>query len=139
MTTAANSVDILLMDNPEFKFVSVVFAPYTGKKEYSYKTFFELKEEDFIIVETPSNGLQVVQVRSIIDPADMDFEAGIHYKWVVCPIDLEPYKKAKALEKELRKTVNRSKSKRAMVEAREQIFASLGEEEGKELKALVRL
>ena len=134
-----NEVNVLLADNPNFKFVSVLFAPFTGRNTYTYKTFFDVQPEDYVVIDTPSKGLSVVQVQEVLSPAEVDFDVSYNYKWVVSQIDTEAYLKATELEKKVLAKVNKSKNKRAMKEAQEMIMSGLDADTIAEVKALTRL
>lgn len=107
-------MDILLADNENFKFVTVIFAPYTGKQTYTYKTLLPLEVDDFVVVDTPSKGFQVVQVREVLTPFEVDLNVPFSYKWVVQKIDTAHYTEVRAMEKEVRVFVNKAKSKQAI-------------------------
>jgi len=130
-----NEVNVLLADREDFKFVAIVFAPYTGTNTYSYKTFLDLTEDDYVVVETPTNGFQVVKVVKVLTPLEINFEVSYNYKWVVAKLDLTAYDEAVELEKEVLSVVNKSKNKRAMADAREAILDGVDVD----VKKLVRL
>ena len=132
-----NEVNILLADNENFKFATVVFAPYTGTKTYTYKTMLDIQVDDFVVVDTPSNGFQVCQVREVLTPMEVDLEVKFSYKWIVQKVDTEQYDKSVALEKSVRAFVNQSKNKRAIAEAKERILGSIDNPE--EVTKLIRL
>lgn len=132
-------INILLADNEDFKFVVGVFAPYTGQKGYTYKTVLDVEVDDFVIVETPSNGFQIVKVVEVASPFDIDLNSNIKYKWVVDKLDLSHYEKCKEQEKALLQYVNRSKNKQAVEEAKQILVESLGKDAGEEVKKLIRL
>ena len=113
-----NELNILLAANKDFKFVTCIFAPFTGHNRYTHKTLLDIKEEDFLVVDTPSKGLQVVQVRKVLTPLEVDLEVKFEYKWVVQKLDLEHYNKVETMEKEVRRAVNTSKNSRALADAR---------------------
>lgn len=131
-----NEVNVLLADREDFKFITAVFAPYTGKNTYTYKTLLDVKVDDFVLVDTPSNGYQVVQVREVLSALEVDLEVKFEYKWLIQKVDLEHYDKVIAMEKEVRSVVNKSKNKRAIKQAREAILEHADEEA---VKKLVRL
>ena len=56
------------------KFVKAVFPPYTGKREYTYSVDFPIAVKDYAVVYTPTNGYQVVQIRSVRIDTVCDFE-----------------------------------------------------------------
>ena len=122
-----NELNILLADNEDFKFVTVVFAPYTGTNTYTYKTLLDVEVDDFVVVHTPSRGYQVVKVLEVLSPLEVDLEAKYEYKWLVQKVDLEHFDKVMATEKEVRAVVNKSKNKRAIAEARAAILETSDE------------
>ena len=119
-----NEVNVLLADNEDFKFVEVVFAPYTGNSTYTYKTVLDVQEDDFAVVDTPSKGFQVVQIRKLLSPFEVDFDVKFSYKWLVQKVDTSGYEQAVAKEKEILQLVNKSKNKRAITAAKEAILES---------------
>lgn len=134
-----NLVDTFLTDNENFKFVSVVFAPYTGTREYTYKTLLDLQEEDFVVVQTPNNGYQVVQVREVMEPLEAEVQDNINYKWVVQKIDFEDYNACKDMEKQLMKKLKKAEARKRQQELRESASTFLSDEERAETAKLVRL
>ena len=135
-----NEVNVLLADNPNFKFVECVFYPFTGSNTYTYKTLDPaIEEEDFVVVETPSKGFQVVQVRAIKSPLEVNLEEKFEFKWTVQRICTESYEKCKTVEGEIRKVVNTSRNKRGLEEARKAVLEGLDDETAKAATALVRL
>ena len=43
-----------------------------ARNSYTYKSTFDVKPDDYVVVMTPSNGYQVVQVVELIDETDYD-------------------------------------------------------------------
>ena len=123
-----NEVNVLLADNENFKFVSAIFAPYTGENTYTYKTMLDLAVDDFVVVDTPSRGFQVVQVRELLSPMEVDFDVDFNYKWIVQKVDTTAYDEARAREKEILQLVNKSKNTRALKQARKDILDNVDEE-----------
>jgi hypothetical protein len=90
--------EVFLAENPNFKYVSCVFAPYTGTKEYTYKTMLPVAVGDYVVVQTPSKEYQVVRIRSVIDPLEFKGIAGIKYKWIMQIVDTTHYDKCVEIE-----------------------------------------
>ena len=134
-----NEVNVLLADNPEFKFVTVLFAPYTGTKTYTYKTTMPIVEGEFAIVQTPSEDYKVVKVVEVLTPFEINFEVSYNYKWLIQKVDFAPYEASLELEKSVLALVNKSKNKRALAQAKEDVLMGLGQECADKVKALVRL
>lgn len=126
-----NKADLMLTEHPSFRFYSCVFAPYTGTKTYAYKTFDEFTAGDFAIVETPSNGFQVVKVTGEVSISELD--TNVHYKWIVSKLDLTAYEKAKQMEQDVAKAIRKAENKQLLKELRESI------PDAEEVRKLVRL
>jgi uncharacterized protein YbbC (DUF1343 family) len=131
-----NEVNILLADKPGFKFVKVVFPPHTGKRSYTYKTLLDINVDDYAVVDTPSNGMQVVKVVDVLQPMEVDFDVKFSYKWLVQKVDTAAYEELQQTEQEMLAVVNKSKNKRAIAEAKEAILEGMEDED---IKKLVRL
>lgn len=134
-----NLVDTFLTDNENFKFVSVVFAPYTGSQEYTYKTTLSLEEEDFVVVQTPNNGYQVCQVRSVMEPLEAELKSNINYKWIVQKVDFASFEACTNMEKQLMSKLKRAEARKRQQELRESAATFLSDEERAETAKLVRL
>ena len=134
-----NEVNALLAENEDFKFVECVFAPYTGQRTYTYKTTLDLAEDDFVVVDTPSNGLAIVQVRSIKDFYDVNHDVRYQYKWVVQKVDTAAYEEAVKLEETLMAQVNKVKRKQKRKEIQETMLGQMDETDREEVRKLVRL
>lgn len=134
-----NLSDTFLTENPKFKFVSIVFAPYTGSKEYTYKTLLDLEEGDFVVVQTPSKEYQCVQVRSVIDPLEAELISGINYKWVVQKVDMAHYEECRDMEKQVQLKLRKAESRKRQQELRESAAEFLTDDEKAETAKLVRL
>ena len=134
-----NEVNVLLADRQDFKFVTAVFAPYTGTKTYTYKTFLDVAEDDFAVVDTPTNGYQVVHIREVLSPLDVNLDVNFEYRWLVSILDTEAYTKAVELEKALRREVNTSKNRRALAQAKADILNGLDTDAVERTVKLVRL
>lgn len=132
-------VNILLADNEQFKFVKCLFYPFTGQQGYSYKTMLDVEVDDFVVVETPSNGFQTVKVVEVQSPMDINFNTNIKYKWVIQKLDFTHYELSKEQEKALLQIVNKSKNKRAVQEAKTAILENLDSDAAEQIKKLVRL
>jgi hypothetical protein len=132
------AVDIMLSNNENFKFVACVFAPYTGTRSYSYKTMLDLVVGDYVVVDTPSNGFQVVEVVGVVVAEDFD-GPDIAYKWVVCRVDLEQYKECQQLEAAIHKEIHKSKSRSVYAALKAELQSTVGEETVNAIAKLSRL
>ena len=131
-----NLSDTFLAENENFKYISCVFAPYTGTKEYTYKTLLDIEANDFVVVQTPSKEYQVVQVRSIIDPLEFEPITGVRYKWVIQKLDTEQYDKCVAMEKEVNTKLRKAEVRKRQQELKESAAEFLDTED---MAKLVRL
>lgn len=134
-----NLSDTFLTENPKFKFVSIVFAPYTGSKEYTYKTLLDIEVDDFVVVQTPSKEYQCVQVRTVEDPLEVELISGVHYKWVVQKVDMAHYEECREMEKAVQLKLRKAESRKRQQELRESATEFLTDEERAETTKLVRL
>lgn len=134
-----NIVNAIFAENENFKYVEVVFAPYTGTKTYTYKTLADVAQGDFVVVETPTNGYQVVLVLVVKKPEEVDFDVNFNYKWVVDKVDFTDYQKSVAAEREIKQAVTLTKAKKAMREVRENLYNSMDASTVEEVVKLSRL
>ena len=67
-------------------------------KEYTYKIQGPCFAGDWVVVDSPANGLVVVRVMSVDEAPRIDLDAEYTYKWVVQRVDVTAYKDR--LEKE---------------------------------------
>lgn len=126
-----NKADLLLSERDNFHFYNCVFAPYIGTKVYAYKTFEVLEPGDFAVVETPTNGFQVVKV---VEEADMlELNASVQYKWLVGKVDFTQYQQSRELEATIITAVRKAENKRVLADLRDSI------PEVDEVRKLVRL
>ncbi len=143
-----NNANLLLSQNPNFKFVEVKFREEISKnimpsldgessKSYTYKTTLDVKEDDLVIVHTPSGEYKVVRVVSVKELHDVD--NSFEYKWVVSKVDLDYYESCKRTESEIKKAVNRMTFDKQREEYKAQLQERLGKEAVLTLEGLVRL
>lgn len=130
-----NTIDIILSENANFKFVAVQFNG--TPKLYHYKTTLDLVPDDHVIVFTPQNGYQVVQVIKVVSPFEVP-TAQFDYKWVVQKVDTAAYDQAVETEATLSAELRRIEAKRRLNEMREELKQAFGDEMAN-LQKLVRL
>ena len=129
-------INLILSDNPSFKFVQVRFPHENGgsSKPYTYKTHINLEVNDFVIVQSPY-GVKVVQVSKLLSIHEAD--SNYRYKWVVQKVDYTDYNylneneehilgtlatiRAKKLKKEMYKELTKEIGKKAIAEFRKLI------------------
>lgn len=90
---------VIASERKDFKVVSVVFD--NSQKVYNYKTFMDIKEEDEVIVDTPSNGYVVVEVVKVTPASEYSFEYPL--KWIVSKLNTDEYLSNIEYEKQLSK------------------------------------
>jgi len=81
---------ILALLDDTIKTVSCKFRD--GFKPYTYKTRLPLAVGDFVVVDTPSNGLQVCEVTQLHDLPELDPNSSTDYKWIITKVDLAAYR-----------------------------------------------
>lgn len=83
-------------------YIQTVFAPYTGTREYTYKTTDNVKVGDYFTVQTPNGALQIVKVKTVDVP-----EPPYACKWAFQKIDLSLLEELKASEEPVTKKATR--------------------------------
>jgi len=132
--------DTVLSENPDFKIVNVVFAPYTGSKSYSYKTLMtDLEVGDKVAVWVKNQELKVVEVVSIMDPLEVDLDPNIRYAWVVQKIDTTHFDQCLEMENKLMEKLRVASVRKRRKELRDDVMENLTEDERTEATKLVRL
>ena len=81
-----NTLQAFKEANPELKFVSIVFAPYTGRNTYDYATDLAVAVGDYVVVETPTNGYTLVKVKAVKEITETSFSAHYSHKFIVCTV-----------------------------------------------------
>lgn len=121
-------VNLLLSQNPDFKFVAIRFArEHTTElsKPYTYKTLYDLKVDDLVIVNTPGEGYKTAVVSDVLDLYDVDLDK-YRYKWIVSKVDVEEYDRLNNAENQLISSIRRAKTKQTMNDLREELAESIG-------------
>lgn len=132
--------DTVLSENPDFKIVNVVFAPYTGTKSYSYKTLMtDIEVGDKVAVWVKNSELKVVEVVSIMDPLEVDLDPNIRYAWVVQKIDTTHFDQCLEMENKLMEKLRVASVRKRRKELRNDVLDNLTEDERTEATKLVRL
>lgn len=89
--------------------VAVVFRG--NNQRYTYKSTTEYEPGSSVVVDTPSNGLQVVTVVDCKRGLSLDTNFQ-HYKWVVCKVDMSNYNRLKEHEQQFIEKAKLAKKKR---------------------------
>lgn len=131
--------DAILSENENFRFISVVFPPYTGEKEYTYKTVMPLEVDDYVVVSTPGNKFQVVKVRDVLNPLEVEVDPAITYKWVVAKVDMTHYEECVAMEEQLAEQLRKAALRKRQAEIKSDVMEFLTEDERQAAVKLVRL
>lgn len=66
-----------------------------ASNSYTYKTDFTVYPKDMVVVNTPSNGMQVVKVIAVeaTTPEEVEAKFDFEIKWLVAVLDLTEYRK----------------------------------------------
>lgn len=123
--------------NEDFKIVVIQFA--NNSKPYHYKTTLDVQADDFVVVASPTNGLQVVKVIEIINPLETDLTTSYTLKWLVSKVDLDYYDKCKLMEKEANKALNKLRASQRSKELLANVQDQIGEDGVESIKAITRL
>lgn len=132
-----SNLNLLLAENEDFKIVEVVFN--NSPKVYHYKTTLDVKEDDTVVVDTPSNGLSIVTVKSVTPAIEHDLSFNFKIKWIVSKVDLDYYEQCKELESKLNRKLNQLRAHKRREEIKDQLADQVGAEGVEELAKLVRL
>lgn len=132
-----NNLNLLLSENPDFKFVTVTFPG--SAKEYTYKTFFDVEPEDVAVVKTVDGDFKCVTITSVTPAAECDLNFNFPIKWLVQIVDREAYREAKEMEAKLQAELNKVAAKKQRTEAMKALEENLGQETLTSLKGIVRL
>ncbi len=70
--------------------------PWNGddnRQGYIYKVpkAWGIKEDDFLVVNSPNSGLSVVKVLRADDVPDIDIDSNHDYKWAVCKVEMDEH------------------------------------------------
>lgn len=136
-----NTIDLLLAQNKDFKFVGVNFTSFyndhsqalkTGKT-YHYKTTedFEIGDNAVVDVQGELKIVRVVELDCLLSLSD-----NISYKWIVSKVDKTEYSRCQEVEKELTYQINTIRVNQLKRECLKEIKEELG---AAQVKKLVRL
>lgn len=132
--------DTVLSENPDFRFVSVLFAPYTGMKTYTYKTLLtNLEPGDKVLVWVRNSELKVVEVTEVLEPLEVELDPTIKYAWVVQKVDTSHFDACLEMEAALADKLRKVELRKRKEQLREDLMSHLTEEERTEAVKLVRL
>lgn len=133
-----NEINMLLAQNPNFKFVKVLFSP-NATKLYTYKMLEDVEIGQQVIVDTPDNGLIVVKVEQILKLHELDLNPHYAYKWVVQVIDTTKYDEYREKENEVKKVINEAKTAALVETMQNDLQARIGDAAFDSVQKLVRL
>lgn len=95
---------------------------HAGSKVYTFKTFFDCKLGDVVILPPSSEGKlpSMGTVVRVDDEPELNFESEIEYKWAMAKLDTIAYDQVMEREKELVKMLRASEKK----QQRDRLLAS---------------
>ena len=132
-----NELNLLLAQNEDFKLVKVQFPGST--KCYTYKTTLDIKEDDQVVVDSPSNGFQILKAYEVIPAIESELTFNYNLKWIVSKVDLEYYEKCQDMERKANRELNKLRASRRRTELEKELTEAIGSEGVETVKALVRL
>lgn len=92
----------LMQDN--YTTIQVAFRrdDYSRSKGYTYKCPLDagIAVGDKVVVDSPANGLVVVEVLSIDKAPRIDLDADFTYKWIIQKVDMAAYEEREAKEEQ---------------------------------------
>lgn len=130
-------LNLFLAQNEDFKIVKVVFP--SSSKRYTYKTTLNIEAGDKVIVDSPRDGMTVVDVVDVVPGIETDLQYSFNLKWIVQKVDTTHYEQALEMEAKLNTEFNKIKARKARQEMLESVTEQLGKDAVKELTKLVRL
>ena len=128
-------VDLLLAQNESFRYVECEFK--NGRQLYTYKTLEEVEKGEFVVVDTPQNGLTVVKVVEVLKAHEKKCNFAI--KWVVQKVDMSRYEELNEKEGQAQELINTSKTKKLVEDMTETLEESIGSDGLNQVKKLTRL
>ena len=113
------------LNSDNFYTISAIFQSQfleAKPKKYTYKVSkqLQLKENDMVVVKTPSAGYQVVRVEAVHEVPDIDPRATFLYKWVVDKVDTDLYVKLVESEEDMVQEI-KNNIKAKQIEAQKEI------------------
>ncbi len=133
-----SDINLLLAQNPDFKFVKCSFGP-TSNQLYTYKTLEAVEAGQFVVVDTPKRGMQVVEVVKVCKLHEIKLNPLIDYRWLVQVIDRAKYDDVVNRENEAQEVLNSAKTKVLVTQMQEELKSSIGQEALDTVTKLVRL
>lgn len=131
-------LNLFLAQNENFKIVKVCFPSST--KQYAYKSSLPIEAGDQVVIDSPRDGLVVLEVKDVIPGAECsDSLLNRATKWVVQKVNTAHYEEAQEMERKINKEINKLRAAKARKEMLETAREELGEDAVENLTKLVRL
>ncbi len=134
-----NEVNLLLSQNPKFKFVEVRFR--TGAKTYTYKTMLDVELEEFVLVPIYQDGdednakIKMAKVVSIGEIAHLS--SSHNYRWIVQKVDMSHFEHCCEVEENVAKELSKVRAASLRKKLLDNLQEQVGEEGVKLLEASV--
>lgn len=129
-------INLILSENKDFKFVGVKFDE-NAHKVYYYKTLLDFEVGDKAIVDSPYEGLVIVDVVEVKSALQVD--GNFRYKWIVNKVDLTEYQRLNEQEEKILETLAEYRGSILKKEMYESLKEELGTTKVNQLKKLSRL
>lgn len=130
-------VNLILSENPSFKFVAVKFQHDNGKYEskvYTYKTHEDFEPGDLALVDH-FGGIKTVEVQKVLRPHEV--EGQFRFKWVVQKVDTTRYNELNDGEDQIINTLATHRANKLKSEMYKELTAEIGKKAILELQKLV--
>lgn len=125
-----NEVNLVMAQNPKFKFVNVVFETnrelLKHNKKYSYKTMLDLKEGELVVVKVGEDFKCVTVVEEDVTAQCIANETR-EWRWVVCRVDTTDYCNNLDVENKVTRAVAEVKVNNLVREAKIALEEQLGD------------
>lgn len=97
---------------------------------YTYKALLEdkVKEGDYVVVDTPSAGLQLCEVHHVDRVPNIDVDADFDYKWIVQKVDRSKYDERIEREEQFHLAMQEVEREKKRAELRQHFLADIGED-----------
>lgn len=84
------------------KTCKVTFLDSSSTTEYTYITHLDVKVDDYVVVQTGSNGvLKVAQISGVDDDLEIEPNSDMKFKWVIDIIEIEAARANQARNQEI--------------------------------------
>ena len=123
-----NEVNLLLSQNPKFKFVGIEFRETA--KVYPYKTVLDVEVGDKVLVPCGDGVDQIIKMVSVVVVGDETPEVatGKKHKWIIQKVDMTHFKECLEVERTVTKELNALRTNRIRKEYLQHLETQIGDD-----------